>query len=224
MGISRMSGSTYASRRSALNRPEGDFYATPASLAWSLLDNVEIPLIKAWEKKKRFLSKPAPKPVFVDPAVGDGALLRAFEARGFLGRGSDLYPAEGYLHRDFLEHPIGFNPSREILCFNPPFSLFDEFITRAKEIAPYFITLGRVNFFGTHGRNRDGLWKNLKSVHVFDRMVDYRTPARDDGHFHLGALVTCWMVFDRTWTKPYWETSLLDVQDYATLGPFKEDA
>lgn len=215
-----MNGKPYASRRKEEHRPEGDFYGTPASLVWSLLDNVKIPLIEA--SKRKF--NPGPKPTFYDPAVGDGALLKALGARGYGGRGSDLFPVDGSDPVDFLCHTQSVDPKKEILIMNPPFSLFDDFIFRAKAVTPYFITLGRVNFFGTHKRNVRGLWTNLRSVHVFDRMVDYRTANREDGHFSVGALVTCWMVFDRSWKKPYWETSLLDVNEFATLGQVKEES
>lgn len=217
-----MSGKAYANRKARSQRPEGDFYSTPASLIWVLLDNAEIPLIEKWKKKPPLFSHASPKPTFYDPAVGEGAILKALGARGYEGRGTDLYPGEGFKQRDFLTSELNFDPKKEILLFNPPFSQFDEFILRAKEIAPYFISLGRMNYFGTHKRNTTNMWRNLKEVLVFDRMVDYRTPARDDGHFYVGALVTCWMIFDKTWKEPYWKTRALDVSDWATLGSYEE--
>lgn len=98
---------------------------------------------------------------------------------------------------------------------NPPFSLFDEFVMRAKEIAKEKIAfIGRVNYFGAYQRNNNGIWKHLKEVHVFNRMVDYRYPLREDGKFYTGGLVTGWFVWDMSWNKNYWKTYIMDVQKY----------
>jgi len=218
-------GKAYANKRPLDERPEADFYVTPRSLVWLLLDNEKIPLIESWKKRPNLFSRPTLKPSFYDPAVGNGDILKALEVRGYEGFGSDLRATEAGPQRDFLtEIDERYNPVKDILITNPPFSLFDEFVMQAKKVAPYFIFLGKMNFFGAVGRHRKGVWQHLKHVHCFSRQIDYRTPSREDGMFHLGNLITCWMVFDKTWDKPYWHTSILDVQNYANLGPFREES
>ncbi len=83
--------------------------------------------------------------------------------------------------------------------------------------------IGKTNFFGAYKRNKNGVWKHLKKVYVFNRQVDYRTPYRKDGHFHVGNLITGWFCFDLSWSKKYWHTEIMDIQKYATLGQFKKD-
>ena len=83
-----------------------------------------------------------------------------------------------------------------------------------------FAYIGRMNYFGTHARNVNGLFNECKKVYVFDRMIDYRTPYREDGLFHLGALVTAWFVWERGFIgKPTIEQ--IDMQKYAKLGSYE---
>jgi hypothetical protein len=196
-------GKNYANRKPKNERPESDYYPTPRSLVWKLID----------ASPDLFLRE---LPI-VDPACGEMAILKALKDKGFtLTHGDDLT-----LGRDFLKESYNGQFSQAIM--NPPFSLFDEFILKAKSEFPLFASILKTNFFGAVGRHKAGVWANLKYLYIFNRQVDYRTPLREDGHFHLGNLITGFGVWDRSWDKDYWETRIIDINDYAKLGGIKED-
>ena len=103
---------------------------------------------------------------------------------------------------------------------NPPFSLWDKFVVKAKSHCKKFMFIGRLNYFGTNNRFQSGLWKNLKAVYPFNRYVDYQTPYREDGLFHVGAMATAWFLWDMKYIgEP--KIRVLDIQKYAKLGNFK---
>lgn len=191
-------GKAYANRKSEKERPESDFYATPKSLVWTLLDEcIEIDKSEEiWE-----------------PACGELAISNVLTDRGYTVTSTDIRRGE-----DFLSSPRKCNA----IITNPPFSLFDEFVEKAQSCSEKFVFIGKTNFFGAYGRHRDGIWRHLRNLYIFNRQVDYRSPARDDGAFHVGNLVTGWFYFDTAWNGGYWSTQIVDVQKYATLGQFKE--
>jgi len=96
-------------------------------------------------------------------------------------------------------------------------SLWDAFVKKAKCEADKVIMIGRLNYFGTTERLSSGIWNDLKSIYCFDRDVDYRTPERDDGLFHVGAMATAWFVWERGFSEPA-SLNFLSVQEYAKLG------
>jgi len=104
---------------------------------------------------------------------------------------------------------------------NPPFSLWDKFVWKAKSLqCPKFAFIGKTDYFSAHGRNISGLWEGLRYVEIFDRKVDFQTPYREDGLFCVGALTCAWFIWENGYKgKP--EIDIIDVQDYAKLGSFK---
>lgn len=188
-----MTGKAYANRK-----PESDFYPTPKSLTWALSD------LGVFNKNEHVL----------DPACGDFAIVEALEDRGFkrVG-GTDLKYGDDFL-KCSRKYPQG--------VMNPPFSLFDPFILKAQDTFEVFASIIKMNFFGAYQRNEAGIWRHLKHVYIFNRQVDYRTPQRNDGRFHVGNLVTAWGIWDMQWDLDFWRTTVLDVNRYATLGQFKE--
>ena len=50
---------------------------------------------------------------------------------------------------------------------NPPFSYWNSFVEKSKEIADNVIMIGRTNYFGAYNRYRNGLWNHLKTVYIF---------------------------------------------------------
>jgi len=192
-------GKAYANRKQEKDRPESDYYVTPKSLVWELIATGEL------DKSK----------LIYDPCTGDErSLAKALINDGFTVEEDDLRTTG----KDFLKCTKEYPQIVE----NPPFSLFDEFVLKSKELAPRAIILGKTNFFGAYNRWNNGVWKNLKHLYIFNRQCDYRTPDREDGLFHVGNLITSWMVFDRDWEANWWRTSIIDVQKYAKLGGFKE--
>jgi len=191
-------GKAYANKKKIANRPKGDFYSTPKSLIWVAEDiiitefNKDIPLL--------------------EPCYGVGAISEELEKLGFKVIKNDLYQGGiDYLTSDFKETQI---------ITNPPFSLWDAFVNKAKEHTSKFMFIGRLNYLGTHSRNTSKIWEGLKHIYCFDRYVDYQTPYREDGNFHVGAMATAWFLWEEGYTDPS-QLSILDVQKYATLGNFK---
>lgn len=192
------SGKAYANKKKKSERPIGDFYSTPKSLVWTCEDII----------KHEFSTSDS----IYEPCSGDGAISETLRELGFCVIENDLY--RGGV--DYLTNETS-------LCFvitNPPFSLWDDFVNKAKSHAKKFMFIGRLNYFGTYGRYTSGIWSNLKSIHVFNRYVDYQTPYRSDGLFHVGAMSTGWFLWDMSFFgDPTIHT--IDVQKYAKLGNFK---
>lgn len=178
-------------------RPPGDFYTTPKSLIWVAEDII----------KSEF---PINEPI-LEPCFGDGAISDELEKYGYTVHKNDISCGKDYLASIFNE---------KYIITNPPFSLWNEFLIKAKKQCEKIMFIGRTNYFGTADRLKNGIWKNLKSVHHFNRYIDYRTPSRQDGQFHVAAMATAWFLFDMNF-----ETNatlhFLDVQKYAKLGSLK---
>ena len=194
-GFLEVMGKAYAHRTVVGERPEGDFYETPRSLIW-----VADGLIRTeFESRNPIL----------DPCSGKGAISEELRRAGFSVVENDLFTGGV----DYLAHSF---PERFVIT-NPPFSLWDEFVKKAKKHCDKVLFIGRLNYFGTVSRLSNGLWNNLKSVHCFNRYIDYRTPSRQDGLFHVGAMATAWFLWDMSFSGSP-TVHFLDVQKYAKLG------
>ncbi len=192
-----MKGKAYANKKKKYLRPEGDFYETPRSLFWEL------------SKKEKF------NDCILEPSCGNMSLVKAMQDCGYSPEYTDLDLGDDFLERDLL-----FNGD---IIFNPPFSLWDNFVFKAKELSMgRVVSLGKLDYFACYGRSQSGIWNGLHKVYIFNRKVDYRTEHRDDGLFHVGALNTGWFIWDKAYTgKP--EIEIIDVQPYAKLGAYKKD-
>lgn len=198
-----MKGKAYANRKPKNERPKGDLYHTPKSLVWVAED-----IIKKEFKKKTIL----------DPCCGHFSMSREIEKLGYKVILNDLY-SETVFNKDYTKQDF-FNREKYIIT-NPPFSLFDKFVIKAKTHCKKFMFIGKTDFFSAHKRNKTGLWNNLKAVYIFDRKIDLQTPLREDGLFHVGMANHAWFLWDMKYKgKPTIE--ILDVQKYAKLGQFKK--
>ena len=203
-----MSGKAYAHKTG--NRP-GDLYHTPKSLVWvadyiircqfdineGILEPCAGELSLAEELAK----------IFKSPGVTVNDLFYdQWENANLPGTSFD------YLKADFSKY-------KQVIT-NPPFSLWDEFVRKAKSHCKKFMFIGRLNYLGTQSRIRSGLWENLKAIYPFSRYVDYQTPLRSDGLFHVGCQTTGWFLWDMDYYGDA-RIRVLDVQDYAQLGNLK---
>jgi hypothetical protein len=224
---------------------KGDAYPTPKSLLWVAKDFI----------KKEF----SPTISILEPAAGEGALVDVLEDFGYLVLENDLYPLNSKMRcMDYLKETWQYT----YVITNPPFSLWDEFVLKAKTHCRKFMFIGRMDYLSTYQRMINGkackacpmfdgtykcmktgepvtvtkqrcnkkieyglerkqslLFKNLKWILQFNRYVDYQTPLRDDGLFHVGCQSTAWFIWDMNYTgSPRWES--LDVQEYASLGQY----
>ena len=190
-------GKAYANRKPIEERPESDFYRTPESLTRLLCGTGVLD----------------PFDIIYEPMAGDGAIASVLDDYRHTVVTEDIRTTG----KDFLD----FTDTVDYIVTNPAFSIFSETVQKCDEVCKYGYTLlGKTNFLAAHSRNVMGTWKHLKHVYVFDRMVDYRTPAGNNGNFFVGLLVTGWFVFDKSWDKGSWSMSVLDVNKWATLGSY----
>jgi len=190
-------GKAYANKKKYNERPVGDFYSTPKSLIWSASDIIG----------ENF----GVYNTILEPCDGEGAISTELRKMGFNVITNDLYKGGcDYLTNEWDELPI---------ITNPPFSNWDNFIKKMKSHSPKFLVIGRLNYFGTNSRYQDNIWDGLGKVWCFTRYVDYQTPYREDGMFHVGAMATGWFLWDGSNDKTL---NFLDVQKWAKLGFYKK--
>lgn len=134
-----------------MSRPR-DFYPTPPWCVNRLLDVVHLP-------EGRWL----------EPSIGDGALVRAVEAhpryagkrRVWTGVDLDTHGLAGtheedrVFEEDYLKRIwLGDEDSRyDVGITNPPFSLAEEFVTKMLEECENVVVLVRETFIGSEGRD-----------------------------------------------------------------------
>lgn len=188
-------GKAYANKKGKDSRPKGDFYPTPKSLIWVAKTVIQNEFCLAED--------------VLEPCFGGGAISDELKKMGYNVVENDLFTGGvDYLQNKFEQTQV---------ITNPPFSLWNEFVEKAKREATKVMMIGRLNYFGTTSRLKNGLWKELKTIYCFDRYVDYRTPERKDGMFHVGAMATGWFIWERGFIgNP--SVLFLSVQPYATLG------
>ena len=133
-------GKAYAHRFG--NRP-GDLYDTPKSLIWSAFS-----IIKSEFKN-------------------GGSISQELEKYNYSVQKNDLYVKNKlYENCDYLYNSWVGN---KYIITNPPFSLWDEFVLKAKTHCKKFMFIGRLNYLATQSRVNKGIWNNLKGVYPFSR-------------------------------------------------------
>jgi hypothetical protein len=167
-----------ATNRGASRRPQ-DFYETPAWLTEAI-----IPILREH-------LYPIEDPRTLEPAAGQGAILRVLEEAfpnavidsGDIGTG-----------QDFLTYP--YDPHYDLIITNPPYSLALEFIQRAMAFRhfhhhnhhPVICMLLRVNFLGAQKRAR-WLREHTPSIYVSPRRPDFTGEGGDATEY-------AWFIWD----------------------------
>ena len=182
-------GKAYTNKKKQEERPDSDFYPTPSSLVKKLLD------IEDFNKEY----------TIYEPADGDGAISKKLRDYGYNVRTDDIRTTE----KDFLKNTDNY----KYIITNPPFSLFDNFVNKAKTCCEKFAFIIKTNFFGAYKRHKIGVWENLKRVGIFNRQVDYRSSFREDGKFYCGNIVTAWAIWDLSY-KDDTILNIIDVNDF----------
>lgn len=178
--------------RKAIGR-QGDYFPTPKSLVWCI---------------ESYLKANFSSPIF-EPCCGEGAIVKALTELGYKVVYNDLH----FGGVDYLTMKTQY---KQVIT-NPPFSLWDAFVAKAKTHCDKFMFIGRLNYLSTTNRS----WENLKRILIFNRYVDYQTPYREDGFFYVGAMATGWF----HWEKDYVGEPMLDFVDvnkYSVLGNYKD--
>lgn len=177
-------GKNFSCNNSNGTRKKSDFYETPYSITSSFLER---------EKFDYSLS-------ILEPACGNNAIVKILEnywdkdniiANDLFGNG-----------KDFLSETDNYS----YIITNPPFSLAQEFILKAKEIAiNKFCFLLPLSYL--HGKKRfDTIWSDntfpLSKIYVYTRYPLLGEILRDDGKYHTGMMVYAWYVWDKEYLGP----------------------
>jgi hypothetical protein len=194
-----MKGKAYANRKPESERPAGDFYETPSCMVKELLES-------------GLFFRPAINMRIFDPCCGNhkiGNVLRQYGHSNITEK--DIMYGDDFLAKDDNGNYLDLT-EYDVIIMNPPFKLFDEFVKKAKMQAHYVFCIGKMNFFGAHNRNVEGLWKGLKWVLPFDRMIAFDQP-EIDGKCSVGMIVSNWFIWDWEYEQSP-RIKVLDVQKY----------
>lgn len=140
-------------------------------------------------------------------ACGDGAIVRR------LPYCTNWYDKE----RDFLKETECY----DIVITNPPYSLAQEFILKAKSVArEKIIFLLPLSYL--HGKKRyDIIYQDkdfpLKKVYVFTRYPMLEETVRPDGKHRTGMMVYAWFVWDKRY-HGLPQIDWLDNNEYVVKG------
>ena len=188
-----MKGKNYANRKPESERPLNDFYPTPSCMVKELV-------------KSGFF--PGDKNIKIfDPCCGEGAIGNVLRDYGYKNiTENDLMYGYDFL-ADYTDNTF------DAVIMNPPFKLFDAFVEKAKRISNKVYCIGKMNFFGSHGRNVNKLWEHLEWVLPFDRMIAFDRPETEDGKVECGMMVTGWFVWNRNY-EGLPKIKVLDMQKY----------
>lgn len=166
------------------NRPEHDYYRTPACGTQALL------------KVERF------KGLIWEPACGDGAISEELLSAGYQVRSSDL------IDRGYGETGIDFLTGLALpvpnVVTNPPFTLIHEFAERALEVAESKVALlGRLLWLESKRRRAFFEATPLARVWVFSYRLNVARNGADYGDNGRGGMVAfAWYVWDKEHRGP----------------------
>jgi len=161
-----MKGKNYSTNNTG-KRKKSDFYETPYSLTWLLLEKETL------------------EGSILEPACGNGAI-------------SSIVGGESYdIEVDFLKETRYY----DTIITNPPFSLAQDFILKAKQVAKKkIIFLLPLSYL--HGKRRhDTIWLDkdfpLSKIYVFTRYPMLGEKLRNDGKHNTGMMVYAWYVWEK---------------------------
>lgn len=196
-----MKGKNYANRKPESERPLNDFYPTPACMVEELLKS-EVSIFNSMIENK----------IILDPCCGKYAIGNVLRKRGFSNY-NRIIETDLIYGNDFLKEYEKYKGKIDLVIMNPPFKLFDDFVKKSKEIADKVCCIGKLNFFGAHNRNIEGLWEHLEYILVFDRQIAFDKPETPDGKVECGMMITGWFIWDKNYNGLP-QIKVLDMQKY----------
>lgn len=186
-------GKAYANKKSIEERNKNDYYPTPLPLV------VELEKLNLVKKSDKVL----------ECACGEAKRISGyFNSLGYNFEEKDLIFGNDFLKDDYYDKHY------DAIITNPPFSLWDNFVEKAKQISDKVIMIGRTNYFGAYQRNENGIWNHLKTVYIFNRQVAYdRIDEHNELKLKCGCLVTAWFYWDMNYNDKS-TIEIIDVQKY----------
>lgn len=209
-------GKAYANRKNDPNNPN-DFFPTPSCMVKELLESG--------------LFNEVLNCTILDPCCGKyalGNILREYGLTNIIER--DLMYGQNFLYDCYNSvnlfpkyHFIDYKKCKDyeikvyhedidVIVMNPPFKEFNGFVEKAKSIADRVYCIGKMNFFGAHDRNVNGLWEHLEWVLPFDRQIAFDKP-EIDGKVECGMMISGWFIWNKNYNG-YPKIKVLDMQKY----------
>lgn len=173
-------GKNFSANNASGKRKASDFYETPYSITRHLINREPFD----------------PDCVVCEPACGDGAIVRVL---------LEKWALDNVVHYDKETDFLKETKTYSYIITNPPFSLAQEFIIKAKTVATKkFAMLLPLSYL--HGKKRhDEIYmdKNygLKTVYVFTRYPMLGESLREDGKYNTGMMVYAWYVFENQYSE-----------------------
>lgn len=170
-----MKGKNFSCNNISKKRKESDFYETPYSMTQQFINEEG-----RWNKNLPIL----------EPARGNGAIVKVLAKSGF--QKIESYDKEIDFLKETKQYPY--------IITNPPYSLAEEFILKAKKVALFkFAFLLPLSYL--HGKRRYDLiytdqQYSLTKVYVFTRYPLLGEPLREDGKYNTGMMVYAWFVWE----------------------------
>ena len=174
--MTKKKGKNFSANNATGKRRKSDFYETPYSITRKFLSVEEFDYDLT----------------ICEPACGAGAIVKV------LKENTDNVVAYD-VEKNFLTETKQY----EYIITNPPFSIAQEFILKAKQVAKKkFAFLLPLSYL--HGKKRyDEIYSDreypLKKVYVFTRYPMLGEALREDGKYNTGMMVYAWYV----WTNGY---------------------
>ena len=187
-----MKGKNYANRKPESERPLNDFYPTPSCMVKELIES------------DIFLESRCSS--FYDPCCGKYAIGNVLREHHY----NNVIEKDLMYGQDFL---TDYNDNHyDVVIMNPPFKSFNLFVEKAKRISEKVYCIGKMNFFGAHNRNINGLWEHLEWVLPFDRQIAF-DKREMNGKVECGMIVSCWMIWNMHYNG-FPKIKVLDMQKY----------
>ena len=177
--MDKVKGKNFSANNATGKRRKSDFYETPYSLTRKFLD------VETFDKSL----------TVCEPACGAGAISNILKERW-----NDNLVSAYDKETNFLTESGNY----DYIVTNPPFSLAQEFILKAKMVAnKKFALLLPLSYL--HGKKRfDEIYSDrefpLKKVYVFTRYPMLGEKLREDGKYTTGMMVYAWFVWERGYT------------------------
>lgn len=182
-----------------MTRAERDFYPTPATAVYPLLKRVGRQLRRATNGDD-----------YLEPAVGEGAILRAFRDFRIKSRGDgfsypcpnwdtlDIEPVTtetisslgGTGHRSFQQtNYLNFTTEKQynVIITNPPFKIAQEFVEHSLALCPGYcpvvIMLLRLGFLGSEDRSHWWQGREPDAMYVLSQRPKFRGSGSDNADY-----------------------------------------
>jgi len=173
-------GKNFSANNASGKRKASDFYETPYSITQHLL------------VREQFDTSG----VVCEPAQGAGAIVKVLSTR---------WSKSSIVAYDIEKNFLTETKTYDYIITNPPFSLAQEFIQKAKLVATKkFAMLLPLSYL--HGKKRhDEIYMDktygLKTVYVFTRYPMLGEQLREDGKYNTGMMVYAWYVFENGYSE-----------------------